>query len=465
MDNAFDIAFKKTQNEQESIQLKSSGEIPMWVNGSYFRNGPGTFSTSSKRFKHWFDGLAMIHRFDIQNGKVEYASKYLDTNVKESIIDRDSMDFPEFATDPCYSIFQKLKSWFVGVNPKVNIQNINGRLISLGETMMQLEIDEKTLESIGVHNYNNHKLTAGVTTAHPHIEEDSMYNVVLKMGVLNYYDILEYNVERKRSKSICKIPIAKPSYIHSMGMSKNYFILAHFPYECTSINFLLKKRPFIENFNWNENKKTQIFIVSKKTGKLIHKLKTEPFFAFHFINAFEKDNRLIFDLGVYPNADIIDSFYLEHLANENKNLPGSKVERFTFNFETEALERRVISEQLVELVTLDDRLRGADYAHVYGAGISDKGLQQFYDQLVKINLKTGEHIIWKDPDYYPSEPKFIPKENGNDDEGIVLSILINVKDKTKGSKLLFLDAKTFKEIASCETPQTIVPGFHTCFLS
>jgi len=157
MDNAFDIAFKKTQNEQESIQLKSSGEIPMWVNGSYFRNGPGTFSTSSKRFKHWFDGLAMIHRFDIQNGKVEYASKYLDTNVKESIIDRDSMDFPEFATDPCYSIFQKLKSWFVGVNPKVNIQNINGRLISLGETMMQLEIDEKTLESIGVHNYNNHK--------------------------------------------------------------------------------------------------------------------------------------------------------------------------------------------------------------------------------------------------------------------------------------------------------------------
>jgi len=466
MESPFNIAFNQTQIEQELCPLQITGEIPKWISGSFYRNGPGTFSTSKATLNHWFDGLAMIHRFDIQHGNVQYKSNFLDTNVKDSIINNDSISFPEFATDPCYSIFKKLKMWFDYVNPKVNIQPVNGRLFALGETMMQLEIDKQSLDKIGVHSYSNRKNNLATTTAHPFIENNYLYNVVTRLGMLNYYEIVKYDVLKKKSTSICKISIANPSYLHSMGMSENYFILIHFPYECKTIDFVLKSRPYIENFNWKENKDCVIYIVSKKTGKVVHKLKSDPFFAFHFINAYELDNKLIFDLCVYPNSDIIDAFYLNKLANPTEQLPGSTVQRFTFNFTNESLERKLISDQLLELVTIDDRLITKEYAHLYGLGISKEGSSQFYDQLIKINLQTGKHLIWKDADYYPGEPKFIPKADGDgDDDGIIISILINIKDKSKGTKLLFLDAKTFKEIAYCETPHTIIPGFHSCFLS
>jgi len=466
MNEAFDIAFQQTQAEQPPLELEVSGNIPKWINGAFYRNGPGLFATSRQSFNHWFDGLAIIHQFDIRNGKVEYQSKYIESNVKDWVLNQDTISFPEFATDPCGSIFKKLKSWFEGTNPKVSLTQVNDRFMALGETIMQLEIDKKTLQTVGVHDYSPSKYTPSVTTAHPHIEHEVLYNVVLKMGMLNYYDIIAYNVEKKSTTSICKIPIAKPSYMHSMGMSENYFILSHSPFECNSIDFILKKKPFIENFKWNSKKKSIIWVVSKQTGKVVHKLKTSPFFAFHFVNAFEKGDKLIFDMCSYPDAEVIQSFYLNQLADTQSELAAAKAVRFTLDLTTKLLNKTVVVPTALELPVIDERFLRKEHKHIYGVGIADQGNHQFYDQLVKINMETGEHTIWKDPDYYPGEPKFIPHNNAQtDDDGIILSILVNIKDKSKGSKLVFLDAKTFTEIAACYTSHTIIPGFHGCFLN
>jgi len=467
MNKAFDITFQQTQAEQAPVELEVSGNIPTWINGAFYRNGPGLFATpSGKSFKHWFDGLAIIHQFDIRGGKVNYQSKYIESNVKDLVLNQDTISFPEFATDPCGSIFKKLKSWFEGTNPKVSLAQVDDRLMALGETVMQLEIDKQSLQTIGVHDYSTTKYKPSVTTAHPHIDGKILYNMVLKMGMANFYDIIAYHVEEKSTTSICKIPIAKPSYVHSIGMSENYFILTHSPFECNSIDFILKKKPFIENFKWNSKKQSIIWVVSKQTGKVVHKLKTSPFFAFHFVNAFEKDGKLIFDLCSYPNADIIESFYLHQLADLQSELATAKAVRFTLDLTTKSLQKNVVADVAIELPVIDERLLQKQHTHIYGAGLAEQGKHQFYDQLVKINMETGEHTVWKDPDYYPGEPKFIPRNNAQtDDDGIILSILVNIKDKSKGSKLVFLDAKTFTEIAACHTPHTIVPGFHGCFLS
>ena len=41
------------------------GEIPSWVKGSFYRNGPGIFEIGKEKFNHWFDGMAMLQRFNI----------------------------------------------------------------------------------------------------------------------------------------------------------------------------------------------------------------------------------------------------------------------------------------------------------------------------------------------------------------------------------------------------------------
>jgi len=466
MNSAFDIAFNNRQEEQTKTLLEIEGAIPEWLNGSFYRNGPGLFSTKKDSYKHWFDGPAMIHRFKIKEGQVEYSSKYLETKTKKEIFKNEKISYPEFATDPCGSIFNKMKTWYIATNPKVNLTYINDRFIALGETIMQLEIDKETLETIGVHRYTNSKYNVAITTAHPHAVDNKLYNLILKMGMFNFYDILKYDVDSKSSESICKIPIANPAYIHSIGMSENYFILAHFPFECTSLDFLLKKKPFVENFKWKDNKKSIIWIIEKRSGKIISKKKVNPFFAFHFTNAYEENDSLIFDLCSYPNADIIHSFYLDRLEDLAQHLDKARLERYEFDLNTKSIEKSVVSDHALELATIDDRCLRKDYTYLYGLGISNEGPKQFYDQIVKLNVKTGESKIWRDPDYYAGEPKFLPDPNGNsDDDGILISILLNIKNKKKGSKLLILDANTLTEIASCYTPHSIVPGFHNYFLS
>lgn len=466
MKKAFDIAFNQVQQEQEKIELKMTGLIPKWIQGSLYRNGPGLLQTSTQSFNHWFDGLAMLHKFDIADGKVSYQSKYLQSNVKDSIIEKDSISFPEFATDPCSSIFRKLMSSFILVNPKVSLQDIDNQLIALGETRIQVELDKITMNTLGIHDYTNSPFSPAVTTAHPHVIDNHLYNLVLSMGPLNFYKIVKYNVKTKSTKTICKIPIHKPSYIHSIGMSSNYFIIAHYPYTSSTIDFVLKNKPFIENFKWDQNKQVIFFIVSKNDGKIVHKIKTDPFFAFHFVNAYEEDDTLIFDLVNYPDAGIIDSFYLEKLSNVNEKLQESGLYRFKFNLHTKSLQKSNITNNTLEMPRIDERYLQKNYNYTYAVGVSEEGPKQFYDQLIKINMHTGALITWKDSDYYPGEPIYIPNKNSKeDDEGVILSILVNITDESKGSKLLLLDAKTFTEIASVHINHSILPGFHGCFIN
>ena len=72
------------------------------------RNGPGRFNVGSKRLSHWFDGIAMLHAFRFENGRVSYKNRFLDCGQKRGT-DDGRIDYAEFATDPCRSWFAKLQ--------------------------------------------------------------------------------------------------------------------------------------------------------------------------------------------------------------------------------------------------------------------------------------------------------------------------------------------------------------------
>ena len=61
----------------------SKGEIPSWVRGSLYRNGPGMFEIGDDKYNSWFDGLAMFQRFHI--GKVIETSKIFKINKQCTI--------------------------------------------------------------------------------------------------------------------------------------------------------------------------------------------------------------------------------------------------------------------------------------------------------------------------------------------------------------------------------------------
>lgn len=87
------------------------GQIPLWINGSMYRNGPGIFEVGDSQYNHWFDGLALLHKFVISNGKVEYRSKYIKSEAYEKNMAANRIVISEYGTmaypDPCKNIFQR----------------------------------------------------------------------------------------------------------------------------------------------------------------------------------------------------------------------------------------------------------------------------------------------------------------------------------------------------------------------
>lgn len=84
---------------------------------------------------------------------------------------------------------------------------------------------------------------------------------------------------------------------------------------------------------------------------------------------------------------------------------------------------------------------GKEYKFVYGVGTKEF----VFDHLIKVNVETKECVTWEEPEGFTSEPVFVKKPDGKDeDDGVVLSSVINTRDQT--TSLLVLNAKDFKEL-------------------
>lgn len=448
-------------------QLPVVGEIPAWLQGTLLRNGPGKINAGEQHFRHWFDGYAMLHKFSFSGGQVDYTGKFLETSAHQSAEKEGRIMYAEFAADPCRSLFARAMALFnhkASDNAKVSIAHFAERFIALTETAIQVEFDAETLKSVGVFQYED-KPVGQMTTAHPHFDEGAMYNVVTRYGAISRYNAyrVDGNMNRVRVGSVS---IGKPAYMHSFGMTPNYIIITEFPLVVNPLSLLFWLKPFIENFVWEPQRGTPFYILNRHTGELVGRYECDPFFAFHHVNAYESGDSLILDIVAYPDADIVTDYYFNRLKASELNLPFGKLTRFNVSLKGGRVHSQIISDTCIELPHFDYAHYNMhpEYRYVYGIGLHPQQRHTFYNQLVKIDVQTGEDRVWYEAGCYPGEPVFVPApDRKGEDDGVLLSVVLNVK--TKRSFLLVLDAHSLQEIARAVLPHTLMIGFHGIFVS
>lgn len=455
----YHLGFDRNQQPTKRRRLDENPKVPKWLNGSFVRNGPGRYHVGEMSFNHWFDGLGMLHKFDFNQGVVHYQSDFLDCHATNSAVRRNFFDYQEFATDPCWGLFGRLRSIFKygpSDSAKVNLAKVGERYFALGETTMQIEFDIQSLETKGYYNFKQPKFGTS-STAHPHFSNNEVYNLITKYGPVNSYKIKKMN---KAATEVGSSITFTPSYMHSFGMTKNYFIVAESPFVVQSIKLILCNRPFIENYYWNKNRGTKLYFIDRKSGRLIHKKEIEPFFYFHFVNAFENESEVIFDIVTYPDAEIIESYYLDRLQNPDEKIPPGRLKRFTIDLNKKNYEVKTLSKEGIELPVMDyDRYYGDyEYRFVYAMGLKNDR-SRFYDQITKIDIQNNTALFWNSEGCYPGEPVFIPSpDSTGEDDGVLLSLVLDTG--ANQSYLLILEANTLKEITRINAPEPILVGFH-----
>ncbi|XP_066510270.1 carotenoid-cleaving dioxygenase, mitochondrial-like [Hoplias malabaricus] len=508
----------------EPIPTIIKGKIPSWINGSFLRNGPGKFEFGESRFNHWFDGMALMHLFHIQDGQVTYSSRFLRSDSYIQNLEKNRIVVSEFGTlampDPCKNIFTQFFSRFqipkATDNAGVNFVKYKGDFYVSTETNLMRKINPQSLETKEKVDWTKY-IAVNAATAHPHYDrEGATYNLGNSYGIRGYF----YNIIRvppgegrvdgadlEGAELLCSVPATdsrKPSYYHSFAMSENYVVFIEQPIKLDLLKFVLYRvqgKSFQKVMSWELHLDTIFHVIDRRTGQLSKtRYYTSAMFTLHQINAYEEHGHLILDMCCGEEGNVIGEFTLENL----RKATGQELDKFYNSLCTVLPRRYVLPLDITEddpndqnLIRLphttatamktsngvfrthenlynNDLLEygGLEFPQINYTHYNGRPYRYFYacgfghvfgDSLLKMDLESKKLKVWRHPGLFTSEPVFVLAPSAKDeDDGVVMSVVITPR-KRKSSFLLILDAKTFTELGRAEVLVDIPSGTHGLF--
>ncbi|XP_029956272.1 beta,beta-carotene 9',10'-oxygenase-like [Salarias fasciatus] len=514
---------RSVEETPEPIPTTVQGTIPSWINGNLLRNGPGKFEFGNTHYNHWFDGMAMLHRFRIESGQVTYMSRFLQSDAYKKNRDRDRIVMSEFGTlampDPCKNFFQRFLSRFEMIEPtdnaSVSFVKYKGDYYVSTETNFMHRVNPESLETVEKVDWSKFIAVNG-TTAHPHYDPDgtsfNMGNSYGSKGAL--YNIIRVPPEKtdgkdtlQGAKILCSIVPANkshPSYYHSFAMSENYVVFIEQPIKMDLLKIVtckLRGKALSEGIYWDPKQDTVFHLVDKHTGKVSSvKYHTKAISTFHQINAFEEDGFLMLDMCCADDGQAINNYLIQNLRKSGdaldkvyNTLSRPYPRRFVLPLQVtnetptgQNLNTRSSSEATCVKISNEkvfcqhEDLHGDDL-HQYGglefpqinyARVNARPYRYFYgcgfrhlvgDSLLKMDLKDKTLKVWYQKGFYPSEPVFVPSPGAEEeDDGVILSVVLT-PSQDKATFLLVLDARTFEELGRASVPVNMAYGFHGTF--
>ena len=145
--------FETLEAEVDLDSLPVEGTIPEWLTGTLLRNGPAKFEVGERPLRHWFDGLAMLHRFSFAGGRVSYANRFLRTDAYRAA-ERGPHLLQRVRHRPLPLDLQArgddVPARGLTDNCNVNLARLGDEYIAMTETPLPVAFDPETLETLGV---------------------------------------------------------------------------------------------------------------------------------------------------------------------------------------------------------------------------------------------------------------------------------------------------------------------------
>jgi len=505
----------------EPCELDVTGSFPDWLEGTLIRTGPGIFSVGETSYNHWFDGMALMHNFTIQNGHVRYRSRYLKGDTYKTNMEAKRIVVSEMGTmaypDSRKSIFTKVITFLNHAVPDFT-DNCGNNIIRYGndyyatsETNYIRKINPVTLETLDKVDYLKYQ-PLNLVTSHPHYDKDgNTYNMGTTIAdkAKTKYSIIKIPAATqkeggepvlKKIEVVCSMPcrsLLSPSYYHSFGMTENYFIFIEQPYK---LDILKMATAYMRGVNWasclkfHPDENTLIHLIDRKTNKEVAtKYYTGAMVVYHHANAYEEDGHVVVDVIAYDDNSLYDMFYLDELKQRADNPGPSKkaysspsYRRFVLpiadkesevgadlvklKYTTASAVKEKDGKLLcqpevlckgVELPRMNYDYNGKKHRFVYMTGVEMSAVST---KIIKLDVETKKTQQWTADNCSTSEAVFIGRPNATEeDDGVLLMSVINTAPGERGF-LLVLDAQTLKEIARAHVNTQLHMDMHGQFI-
>lgn len=268
----------------DSPEIRVEGRIPDALRGDFCRNGPAGHEVFGHRYRHWFDGDGLVHRFRIADGTVRHAGRIIDTPKwrSEQAALRPLQDAYDTVVDG--EPFSSLDA----LNPgNISIIDHGGKLLALWEGGSAIELDRETLAFRDFVTLSPE--TVGMPfAAHPRLDRDG---TLWSFGTASFAGrIVLYRVNPSgQLHGVHLLDVSPTPMVHDFLITERHlvFILTPWRYDGSAGD------TFLERHVWQPEAGGRALIIDKDAPERQRTVELPAFWVYHFGNAWEDAGGII----------------------------------------------------------------------------------------------------------------------------------------------------------------------------
>jgi len=464
MENTWRIGLTTQPEELRDVGVEVEGSFPEWLEGTFLANGPGQFEVGGTALGHWFDALGMLRAVRIDGDEVRYTNRFVRSEdfrvAREDGRVRRSLPGTPADGSTVRRLYQAVSGAFQD-NPSIGVLRLDGKAYAVTESPVGFEIDPETLETSG-----RRDLTAGlncdITLGHTHVDDGVQWGLGAGFGRSCTYTLFRRPAGGEPDPVSRLVFDSHPPYVHAFVLTEHYAVVPESPF---GIDFrrLLLEAPrggtFLDAFG-PRDAPPRFHVLDRASGERVAAVRADPFFVYHFANAYEEGDGVVVDCVAFPDERAVSALTVANLRSDDPDLPRGDFVRFRLPLDGGTAEREPLLRGPVEFPTIHyGRYNGRRYRYAYLAATDHGGLPT---AIAKVDLDGPTTRRWSEPGLHPGEAVFVPAPSpATEDDGALLSLALD--GRAERSVLLCLDAGSMTERARAVLPHRLPYGFHGQF--
>lgn len=448
------------------------GDIPPEIDGTFYRISIDRYLPKPKEHHVPIDGDGTVSAFRIQDGRVDYKIKYveserykLERRARKSLF---GLYKNPWSHHPCVRAA-------VDSTASTNVIYWADRLLVLEEAANPYEVDPDTLETLRYDPFYD-QVRAKAFTAHPKVDPFTQELVTFGYEAKGPAtdDVVTWSIGKdgKKTEELwIKQPF--PTMIHDCGITEHYLILMAWPYE-TSIE---RMRAGGHHWAYRYDRPSYFLVVPRRKASPPPGWQVGEHRAYkwkncmnvHTAGAWEENGKL------YIEASRVHDNIFPGFASADGRTPAAETKADFVRWEIDPSQPsdswlpdpQVILDMPAEWPRVDERFNTKKYNIIFldvFLSKSDTGTDNIFhglNALAMINTATGEKQFFQPGDGATvQEPAFIPRsEDAPEGDGWVIVSIEN--PATSQCELVVLDTRDFsKPIAIAQLPFRVKSQVH-----
>jgi all-trans-8'-apo-beta-carotenal 15,15'-oxygenase len=419
-------AFALEPREQSYVVEDIEGEIPEFIRGSYYLNGPARFSRNGFNYRHWLDGDGMVCALRFENRCVRFTNRFVRS---AKFVAEEEADRPIFRTFGTSFENDRLKRRIALESPvNVSVYPYQGSVLAFGEQGLPWELDPITLDTRGECTFDGCLNDVSPFAAHPKF--DLATGEMFNFGIA--YSSVRPHLNLYRFDGAGKLTYRKrfrldyACSIHDFSLSQSYIVFYLSPYILNMESLARDGRTLMEALKWEPERGSRLMIVSRETGEHVATIPIGNRYCLHLINCFEEEGHLTVDVleldrPIYDQYQVVPDLFTDVCE-------GQPV-RFVIDVDGRKLVTTAAIDYLLapDFPSIAPRQFTQPYRDFWMLGISATGRhgRKFFDQLAHANWACARVCdVYQTPprNYLGGEPIFINNPQDEHDATIICQL-------------------------------------------